>query len=67
MVSESYKFLKLNRVFKLKPSFHCESMNLIYAVSYIGCFEEYVGERSGQLKIRLPIYMRDIRQPEYQN
>ena len=66
MVSESYKFINLNRVFKLKSSFHCESMNLIYAVICIDCFEEYVRETSGQLKNRLRIYIRDIRQPEYQ-
>ena len=66
MEGENYKSININRVFKLKLSFHGESMNLMYVVICSGCFEEYVGETGGQLKDRVLIYRQHTRQPEYQ-
>lgn len=66
MESECYRYINFNRVFNLKSSFHCQSMDLIYVIIGTYCFEEYIGETCGELEDRRHIYRQHIREPDYQ-
>ena len=68
LLSDSYTFKNINKTFKLKESFSCDSANLLYVVICPTCGEEYIGETGlGKTKLRdrVRVYRQHIRQPEY--
>ena len=64
--AELLKFRNCNQPFVLKSNFNCETPNLIYKIISSGCNKEYIRQIGGQLKGRLSIYRKHIRQPEYE-
>ena len=64
--AELLKFKNWNQPFVLKYNFNCETPNFIYVIISSGCNKEYVRQIGGQLKGRLSIYRKHIRQPEYE-
>ena len=69
MINDHYTFKNFQITFKLKNRFTCDSFNLIYAIIYDTCKEEYIGETvEGKTKLRdrVRVYHQRIRQPHYQ-
>ena len=49
-------FKTVDKKFKIRIPFNCESKNLIYSVICSGCREEYIGQTQTMFKERLNIY-----------
>ena len=61
-----HNFKTVDKKFKIRVLFNCESKNLIYIVPCSGCKEEYIMQTKTILKEILNTYRQHIRQPELQ-
>ena len=68
LLGNSYTFKNVDKTFKLKTYFSCDSYNLLYIINCPTCGEEYTDETGiGKTKLRnrVRVYRQHIKQPEY--
>ena len=63
---EHFEFKNWHQPFSLKSNLNCETPNLTYVIISSGCNKECIAQTGGQLKDRLNIYRKHIRQLEYE-
>lgn len=58
-----YKFQNQNEDFIINNEMNCKTRNVIYAIICAGCGQEYIGQTSTPLRMRVNVHNQQIRDP----